>query len=168
MSDCLGMCLWIIDNGVSIGTNARGVCVYLISRDQMVLTGSISKSGCFSDILCISVWTGVNRWGFSGTNEYFSVINLDLWSCLLNCLTVFHFATVNLSDFSHSVLISAIICLETISLFRLLGCCQGQVVRFFAAVGVLVLLIGICGFGLGGLPHFLITGIVSNVVVLCT
>ena len=35
-----------------------------------------------------------------------------------------------------------IICLETISLFRLLGCCQGQVVRFFAAVVVLGLLIG--------------------------
>ena len=55
MSDCLGMCLWIIDSGVSIGTNAWGVWVYLISRDQMVLTGSISKSGCFSDILCIAV-----------------------------------------------------------------------------------------------------------------
>ena len=25
MSDCLGMCLWIIDNGVSIGTSAWGV-----------------------------------------------------------------------------------------------------------------------------------------------
>ena len=78
-----------------------------------------------------------------------------------------HFATVNLSDFSHSVLISVIICLETISLFRLLGCCQGHVVRVFAAVIVLVLLIGISGFGFGGLPHFLLTGIVSNVFVLC-
>ena len=55
MSDCLGMCLQIIDNGVSIGTNAWGVCVNLISGGQMVLTGSISKSGCFSDILCIAV-----------------------------------------------------------------------------------------------------------------
>ena len=55
MSDCLGMCLQIIDNGVSIGTRAKGVCVYLISGSQMVLTGSISKSGCFSDILCIAV-----------------------------------------------------------------------------------------------------------------
>ena len=55
ISDCLGMCLWIIDNGVSIGTSAWGVCVYLISRGQMVLTGSISKSRCFSDILCIAV-----------------------------------------------------------------------------------------------------------------
>ena len=82
-------------------------------------------------------------------------------------LTVFNFATVNLSDFSHFVLISVIICLETISLFRLLGCCWGQVIRVFAAVIVLVLLIGICGFGLGGLLHFLLTGIVSNVFVLC-
>ena len=124
MSDCLGMCLQIIDNGVSIGTSACGVCAYLIPGGRMVLTGSISKSGCFSDILCIAVWTGVNCWGFSGYNEYFSVFNLDLWSCLLNCLTVFYFATVNLSDFSHFTLISSIICLETISLFRLLGCCR--------------------------------------------
>ena len=51
MSDCLGMCLQIIDNGVSIGTSAWGIRVYLISRGQMVLTGSISKSGWFSDIL---------------------------------------------------------------------------------------------------------------------
>ena len=141
MSDCLGMCLQIIDNGVSIGTSAWGVCVYSISRGQMVLTGSISKSGCFSDIRCIAVQAGVNCWEFSGNNEYFSVIDLDLWSCLLYCLTVFNFATVNLSDFSCSVLISVIICLETISLFRLLGCFRGRVVRVFAAVGVLVLLI---------------------------
>ena len=141
MSDCVGMCLQIIDNGVSIGTNAWGVCVYLISGVQMVLTGSISKSGCFSKIFCIAVWTGVNCWGFSGNKEYFSVINLDLWSCLLYCLTAFNFATVNLSDFLHSTLISAIICLEIISLFRLLGCCQGHVVGVVAAVSVLVLLI---------------------------
>ena len=127
MSDGLGMCLQIIDNGVSIGTSAWGVCVYSISRGQMVLTGSI----------------------------------------LLYCLTVFNIATVNLSDFSHSALISAIICLETISLFRLIGCLRGHVVRVFAAVIVLVLLIGISGFGLGGLPCFLLTGIVSNVFVLC-
>ena len=41
MSDCLGMCLWIMDSGVSIGTSAWGVCVYFIPRGQMVLTGSI-------------------------------------------------------------------------------------------------------------------------------
>ena len=82
-------------------------------------------------------------------------------------LTAFNFATVNLSDFSHSTLISLIICLETISLFRLLGCCRGQMVIFFAAVGVLGLLFRICDFGLGGLPHYCLTGIVSNVFVLC-
>ena len=60
MSDCLGMCLRKIDNGVSIGTSAWGVCVNLISWGQIVLTGSILKSGCFSDILCIAVCTGVN------------------------------------------------------------------------------------------------------------
>ena len=30
MSDCLGMCLQIIDKGVSIGTSAWGVCVYVM------------------------------------------------------------------------------------------------------------------------------------------
>ena len=55
MSHCLGMCLQIIDSGVSIGTSACDFCVYSISGGQMVLTGSISKSGCFSDILCIAV-----------------------------------------------------------------------------------------------------------------
>ena len=79
---------------------------------------------------------------------------MDLWSCLFYCLTVFNFATVNLSDFLRSMLILVIICLETILLFRLLGCCQGLVVRVFAAAVVLVLLIGISGFSLGGLPHF--------------
>ena len=83
----------------------------------------------------------------------------------LYCLTVFNFATVNLSDVSHSALISVIICWETISLFRLLGCCQGHVVGFLAAVGVLVLLIEISGFGLGGLPHFCFTGVASNAFV---
>ena len=55
MSDCLGMCLQIIDIGVSFGTSAWGVCVYSISGGQMVLTAAISKSGCFSVILCIAV-----------------------------------------------------------------------------------------------------------------
>ena len=77
-----------------------------------------------------------------------------------------NFATVNLSDFSHFVLISVIICWETISLFRLLGCCHGRVLEVLAAVGVLVLLIGISGYGLGGLPHFHFTGVVSNALVL--
>ena len=65
------------------------------------------------------------------------------------------------------MLISSIICLVTISLFRFLGYCRGQVVRFFAAVGVLGLLLGICDFGFGGLPRFHLTGVVSNVFVLC-
>ena len=91
---------------------------------------------------------------------------MDLWSHLLYCLTVFNFATVNLSDFSHSALISAIIYQETISLFRLLGCCRGHIVEVFAAVSILVLLVGISGFGLGGLPCFLYTGMVSSVFVL--
>ena len=60
MSDCLGMCLRIIDSGVSIGTSAWSVFVYSTSGGQMVLTSSISKSRCFSDILCIAVCTGVN------------------------------------------------------------------------------------------------------------
>ena len=40
-------------------------------------------------------------------------------------------------------------------------------VRFFAAVGVLGLLLGICDFSFGGLPCFHLTGVVSNVFVLC-
>ena len=55
MSDCLGMCLQTIDNGVSIGTSDWGICVYSISGGHMVLTGSISKSRCFCDILCTAV-----------------------------------------------------------------------------------------------------------------
>ena len=119
----------------------------------MLLTGSISKSGCVSDIFCIAVCTGVYCWGVSGNKEYFSVINLALWYCLLYFLTAFNFVTVNLSDFLHSALILVIIC-------------QGRIVGVFAAVGVLVLLIGISGFSLGGLPCFLFTGIASNVFVL--
>ena len=64
------------------------------------------------------------------------------------------------------MLISAIICRETISLFRLLGCCRGRIVEVFAAVGVLVLLVIISGFGLGSLLHFLFTGMASSVFVL--
>ena len=81
-------------------------------------------------------------------------------------MTAFNFSTVNLSDFLLSTLISVIICRETISLFRLLGCCRGRIVGVFAAVGVLVLLIGISDFGLGGLPCFHFTGVASNALVL--
>ena len=60
MSDCLGICFWIIDRGVSVGTYAWEVCVYSISRGQMVLTDCISKSECFSDNHCKAVCAGVN------------------------------------------------------------------------------------------------------------
>ena len=40
-------------------------------------------------------------------------------------------------------------------------------VILFAAVGILGLLLEICDFGLGGLPCFRLTGIVSDVFVLC-
>ena len=49
MSDCHGICFLIIDSGVSVGMSAWGVCVYSISRGIMVLTGCISKLGCFYD-----------------------------------------------------------------------------------------------------------------------
>ena len=47
MSDCLGMCLQIIDNGVSIGTNAWGVCVNSISGDvvEVEWSDSLQLSG---------------------------------------------------------------------------------------------------------------------------
>ena len=32
MSECLGMCLQMIDKGVSIGTSAWGICVYVVRR----------------------------------------------------------------------------------------------------------------------------------------
>ena len=40
MSDCLGMCLQIIDNRVSIGTSAWGVCVYSISAPMCIFAES--------------------------------------------------------------------------------------------------------------------------------
>ena len=50
----------MMDNGVSVGTNAWGVCVYSTSGGLMVLTGCISKSGCFSDKHCRGVCGSVN------------------------------------------------------------------------------------------------------------
>ena len=47
MSDCLGMCLQIIDNGVSIGTSACSFRAYSNSGGQMVLTGSNQNPGVF-------------------------------------------------------------------------------------------------------------------------
>ena len=61
MSDWHGICFLIIDKGVSVGTNAWVVCVYSISGDQMVLTGCISKSGCFSVNHYKAVCMGVNE-----------------------------------------------------------------------------------------------------------
>ena len=66
------------DNGISIGTSGWGPLLYSISGGIIVLTGCISKSGCFSDSLCKAVCTGVNCSGFIGKNEYFFVSNLDL------------------------------------------------------------------------------------------
>ena len=60
ISDCHGICFLIIDRGVSVGTHAWDICVYSISGGQMVLTGCISKSGCFSDNHRKAVCTGVN------------------------------------------------------------------------------------------------------------
>ena len=78
MSDCCGICFLIIDSGVSVGTSAWDVCVYSISGGLMVLTGCISKSGCFSDNHCQAVWAGVNGYDWDGRREYFSVIRSDL------------------------------------------------------------------------------------------
>ena len=44
----------------------------------MVLTGCISKSGCFSDNHCKAVCTGVNWYDSDDKSEYFSVSKLDL------------------------------------------------------------------------------------------
>ena len=78
MTDCHGICFLIIDSGLSVGTSAWGVSVYSISGGLMVLTGCISKSGCFSDNLYKAVCIGVNCCGFMGKSKCFSVSNLDL------------------------------------------------------------------------------------------
>ena len=46
MSDCLGMCFVMINNGVSTGTTGWDFCAYSISGARMVLTACISKSRC--------------------------------------------------------------------------------------------------------------------------
>ena len=43
MSDCLGMCFLMIDNGVPTGTSGWDFCVYSISGGLMVLTACISN-----------------------------------------------------------------------------------------------------------------------------
>ena len=60
MSNCPGICFLMMDNGASIGMSAWDVHVYSTSGGLMVLTGCISKSGCFSDKHCKAVWAGVN------------------------------------------------------------------------------------------------------------
>ena len=94
----------------------------------MVLTACISKSGCFSNILCKAVCTGVNCCRFIGKSKYFSVMSLDLYSCLYGLLAVLNFATVNLSDFSCSMLILLTSSLEAMSLLGILIVLQGHVV----------------------------------------
>ena len=46
MSDCLGMCLRIIDNGVSIGTRAWGVSVYVVPPQSWGDQGDTKHSKC--------------------------------------------------------------------------------------------------------------------------
>ena len=63
------------DTGASMGTSGWEVLVYSISGGLMVLTGCISKSGCFSDSLCKAVCAGVNCCGFIGkVNIFLSLI----------------------------------------------------------------------------------------------
>ena len=78
MSDCHVIFFLIIDSGLSVSTSAWGLCVYSISRSLMVLTGCISKSGCFFYNHCKAVCAGVNGCDCAGKREYFSVIRLDL------------------------------------------------------------------------------------------
>ena len=72
MSDCLEICFLITDNGVSTGISCSGVVLYSLSGDPIVLTGFISKSGCFSVSLCKAVCAGVNLWVLK--NIFLSVI----------------------------------------------------------------------------------------------
>ena len=41
MSDCLGICLRIIDKKVSIGTSAWGVCVYVMHQQDRLLLSQL-------------------------------------------------------------------------------------------------------------------------------
>ena len=66
------------DSDVSVGTSAWGICVYSVPGGQIVLTGCISKSGCFSDNHKKAVCADVNVYDWDGKREYFSVIRLDL------------------------------------------------------------------------------------------
>ena len=72
-------------------------------------------------------------------------------------LTLFNFATVNLSDFSHSALIFMINSLEAVSLSKVLGAFQGHVVQVVAAVVEFIFEFEFSNFALGGLPYFFLT-----------
>ena len=74
---------------------------------------------------------------------------------------VFIFATVNLSDFLHSALILLTDSLEAMSLLGILIILQGHAVQVVAAVLLFKLEFEFCSLGLGGLPHFLLTCMVS-------
>ena len=88
--------------------------------------------------------------------------------CLYGLLTVFSFATVDLSDFSHSALILLTNSLETKSLLGILIVLWGHAVRVFAAVVLLELEFKFSDLGLGGLPHLFLTCVVSINFVLWT
>ena len=79
---------------------------------------------------------------------------------------VFNFATVNLSDFSCSALILLTSSLEAMSLLGILVVLWGHVVQVVAAVVSFRFGFRFSGFALGGLPHFLLTCVVSNDLVI--
>ena len=66
-------------------------------------------------------------------------------------------ATVDLSDFSHSLLMCSIKSLEMISFLESLYASLGHIVHMFAA-GIWVMSSPV--FCLGGLPHFLFTCVI--------
>ena len=72
---------------------------------------------------------------------------------------VFSFATVNLSDFSHSALILLTNSLEAMTLLGILIVLRGHAVRVVAAVELYKF--EFSGFNLGGLPCFLLTCVAS-------
>ena len=82
-------------------------------------------------------------------------------------LTLFNFATVNLSDFSHSALIFLTNSLEALPLSKVLVAFGGHVVQVFVAVVEFRFEFKFSSFALGGLPCFLLTCVVSNDFVLC-
>ena len=77
--------------------------------------------------------------------------------CFSGLLTVFSFATVNLSDFSHSMLILLTNSLEAMSLLGILIVLWGCAVQVVAAVMHFKFEFEFSNFDLGGLLHFLYT-----------